>query len=176
MIHQASWKALFNLLTTVNKSGNQNITGFTSAMDFKANFGKKMMQLNQAYIILLVVNSTRKITILHNLHNFGGTLLHPMNKVGCLVQMGPTAVPIIVDHQTSLFSVQEIVPSIEDIGNCPTVDAHAALPIPPVDNNSLINLKALCSFFPAPFLCNTILTIYLASPLTFILASRGALT
>jgi hypothetical protein len=36
MIFHASWKALFNLLTTVNKSGNQNIVGFTGGMNFKA--------------------------------------------------------------------------------------------------------------------------------------------
>ena len=32
-----SAKALFNLLTTVNESGNQNIVSFTGAMDFETN-------------------------------------------------------------------------------------------------------------------------------------------
>jgi hypothetical protein len=36
MILQASWTALFNWLTAVNESGNRNIAGFTSAMDFEA--------------------------------------------------------------------------------------------------------------------------------------------
>ena len=34
MILHASWTALFNLLTSVNESGNQNIPGFTGVMDF----------------------------------------------------------------------------------------------------------------------------------------------
>jgi hypothetical protein len=173
MIHQASWKALFNLLTTVNESGIRNIASFTGAINFKANFDKKMTQLNQAYSFLLVANSTREITILHNLHNFGRTLLHPTDKVGCLVRMGPTAISIIVDHRAPLCSVQEIVPSIEDIGNCPTVNALAALPTP-ADDGSLINLEVLCSFFPAPFLNNGILAMDLPSPLTLILAGRAA--
>jgi hypothetical protein len=36
-----SWTALFNSLTMVNNSGNQNIAGFTGAMDFEANSNKK---------------------------------------------------------------------------------------------------------------------------------------
>jgi hypothetical protein len=75
MIHQASWKALFNSLTMVNESGNWNIAGFTDAMYFEANFDKFLMQLNQAYSFLLVANSTREITILQNPNNFGGTSL-----------------------------------------------------------------------------------------------------
>jgi hypothetical protein len=42
MTFHASWNALFNLLTTVNGSGNQNIAGFTGAMDFNANPELKM--------------------------------------------------------------------------------------------------------------------------------------
>jgi hypothetical protein len=87
--------------------------------------------------------------------------------------MGPTAIPIIVDHQASLCSIQEIVPSIEDISNYPMVNALAALPIPPTDNSSLINLKALSSYFPSPFLCNTIIATDLPSPLAIILTGRA---
>ncbi len=42
MILQASWTALFNSLTTVNKSGNRNIANFTGTMDFEANLDVKM--------------------------------------------------------------------------------------------------------------------------------------
>jgi hypothetical protein len=73
----------------VNKSGNQNIAGFTGVMDFNANPELKMAQLNQAYNFLLMANSTREVTILHNPYNFGGTLLCPTDKVGCLIRKGP---------------------------------------------------------------------------------------
>jgi hypothetical protein len=98
MILQASWKALFNLLTTVNKSGNQNISGYTNGMDFKAISDVKMTQLNQANGFLLEANYTWEITILHNPNNFGRNLLRPTNNVGCLVGMGPTAVPVRGGH------------------------------------------------------------------------------
>jgi hypothetical protein len=88
--------------------------------------------------------------------------------------MGPASVPIIVYHQAALRSIQEIVPSIEDIDNCPTVDELASLPIPPADGGGLVNLEALRSFFPTPFLCNAILATNLPSPLALILAVRVA--
>jgi hypothetical protein len=174
MTFHASWKALFNLLTTVKESGNRNIAGFTGAMDFKANLDIKMTRLNQPYGFLLMANSTREITILHNLHNFGGALFRPTNKVGCLVGTGPTSVPVIVDHQAALRSIQKIIPSIEDTDNCPTVDELASHPIPPANGGGLVNLKALRSFLPAPFLCNGILAINSPSPLALILAVRVA--
>jgi hypothetical protein len=100
MTLHASWDALFNLLTTVNKSSNQNIAGLTGTMDFEANPNVKMAQLNQVYNFLLMANSTKEVTILHNSYNFGGTLLCPMDKVGCLIGKGPSAFPIIVNHQS----------------------------------------------------------------------------
>jgi hypothetical protein len=98
-----SWNALFNLLTTMNESGNRNIARFTGTMDFNANPKLKMVQLNQAYNFLLMANSTREVTILHNPYNFGGTLLCPTDKIGCLIGKEPSAFPIILNHQAALL-------------------------------------------------------------------------
>jgi hypothetical protein len=38
---QNNWKAHFRSLTTVNESGDRNIAGFTSALDFEASQDKK---------------------------------------------------------------------------------------------------------------------------------------
>ncbi len=168
----ASWNALFNLLTMVNKSGNRNITSFTGAIDFKANPDVNMARLNQACNFLLMANSKREVTILHNPYNFSGTLLHPTDKVGCLVGKGPSALPCIVNHQAALCSIQVTVPPAWDIANCLTVDNFAALLTPPATCHSITNLKSLSSFSPAPFLCNAILAADLASPLALILAGR----
>jgi hypothetical protein len=94
--------------------------------------------------------------------------------VGCLVGTGSASVPIIVDHQAALRSIQEIVPSIKDINNCPAVDELASLPIPLANGGGLVNLEALRSFFPISFLCNAILVTNLPSPLALILAVRVA--
>jgi hypothetical protein len=101
MTLHASWNTLFNLLTTVNESGNQNIAGVTGAMDFNANPKLNMVRLNQAYNFLLMAISTREVTILHNPYNFGGTLLCPTDKVRCLVGKGSSAFLVIVNHQAA---------------------------------------------------------------------------
>jgi hypothetical protein len=174
MTLHASWNALFNSLTMVNESGNQNIAGFTGAMDFNANPKLKMARLNQAYNFLLMANSTREVTILPNPYNFGGTLFCPTEKVGCLIGKGPSAFPVIVNHQAALCSIQVTVAPAGDITNCLMVNDLAALPTPTTTHCGLSNLKDLSSFSPAPFLCNAILAEDLASLLALILAGRAA--
>ena len=71
-----------------------------------------------------------------------------------------------------LLSIQVIVPTIEDINACLTVNDLLALPM---DNAaSIINLEALRSFFPAPFLPSAILAAGSLSPLALILMGRAA--
>ncbi len=159
MTLHASGNILFNSLTTVNKSGNQNIAGFTGAMDINANPELKMLQLN---IILL------------NPYNFGRTLFCPMDKVGCLVRKGPSSFPVIVNHQAALCSIQVTAPPTGDITNCLTIDDLSALPTPTATRCGLSNLNNLSSFFPALFLCNASLAEDSASPLALILAGRAA--
>ncbi len=109
-----------------------------------------MARLNQAYSFLLMANSTRDVTILHNPYNFCVTLLCPTDKVGCLVGKEPSALPVIVNHQAALHSIQVTIPPSGDITNCLTVGNSAALPTPFASRCSLFNLEGLSSFFPAP--------------------------
>ncbi len=82
MILHAPWIALFNLLTLVNKSGNKNIAGLTSAMDFEASLDVKMTRLDQPLGFLLMANFSKEVTIIHHPQNFGGTLLCPKHRGG----------------------------------------------------------------------------------------------
>ena len=173
MILQASWTgALFNSLTSVNESGNRNIAGFSGVMDFEANLNIKITRLNQPLGFLLVANDWKEVTIIHHPHNFGGTLLRPANKVGCLVGTGPNATPIVLNHRSALQSVQAIVPSITDIGACLRVNALAALTTPVADG--LAKLEGLNSFFSAPFLRNAILLADSSFPFALVLTGRAA--
>jgi hypothetical protein len=141
----------------VNKSGDRNVTSFTGAMDFEAS-------LDQPYGFLLAANKKKGASNLHHPHNFGGTLLRPTNKVGCLVGIGPSAVPVVVDHIVALHSTQAIILSIEDIVGCPTADNLATPPPPPANGNGLVNLEAILCFIPAPFLRNAIFASDSLSP------------
>ncbi len=175
MTLHTSWNALFNLLTTVNETGNQNIAGVTGAMDFKTNPELKMAHLNQAYNIFLTANSTREVTILHKPYNFGGTLLCPTDKAGCLVGKGPSAFPVIINHQAALCSIQVTVPPFWDITNCLAADDLAAIPAPTTTRHGLSNLnKGLSSFSPHPSFALQYLQRTWPNPLALILAGKVA--
>ena len=128
---QASWKALFASITSVNEAGNRNVAGFTSVMDLKASLGEKMTKPVQPFGLLLVANDKKGISILHHPHNFGGTLLRPSNKVGCLVGVGSSAVPVVIDHDGAICPIEATVPPIAAIATCANVDDLAALPTAP---------------------------------------------
>ena len=84
----------------------------------------------------------------------------PDDGIGCLVGTGPVSIPVIVDHKAALLSIQEIVPTIKDIYAYLAIDDLSTLPTTTPDNAAgIINLDALRSFFPAPFLCNAIFLI-----------------
>ncbi len=129
-------------------------------------------RLNKPLSFLLVANDSKEVTIIHQPHNFGGTLLCSTDKVGCLVGTGPNATPVVLNHWSALKFVKAIVTSITDIKACLTVDALAALVTPATDG--LINLEGLGSFFPAPFLRNAILLADSSSPLALILKGHAA--
>ncbi len=127
----ASWKALFASITTVNEAGDRNVAGFTGAMVLEASLAETMTKIIQPFGLLLAANKKKGITILHHPHNFGGTLLRPSNKVGCLVRVGSSAVPVVLDHNGALRPIAANVPPIAAIADCTTVDDLAALPTAP---------------------------------------------
>jgi hypothetical protein len=126
----ASWKALFASITSVNEAGDCNLAGFTGAMDLEASLGEKLSKLVQPFGLLLAANDEKGISILHHPHNFGGTLLCPSNKVGCLVGVGSSAVPVVIDHDGALCPITTTVPTIAAIAACDNIDDLAALPTP----------------------------------------------
>jgi hypothetical protein len=131
-----------------------------------------MTTLNQSHVFLLAANLRKEIIFLHNPTNFGGTLLRSNEKVGCLIGIGPKAIPVIVEHQAApLLAVQKVVPSITDINACTTINELNALPTPS-EIGGIVNLEGLQTFFPAPFLQNAILAQDTFSPLVLILTGR----
>jgi len=162
MILYASWKALFTTINAINESGNRNIAGFTSAiagftgaMDADANLDVQMMCLTHPLGLLLIANNSKEVSIIYHPHNFGGSLLCPTHKMGCLVGMGPNATPVILNHRSALSPVNAIVPPIDNIKACLTDNALAALPIP--RQRGVVNLNGINCFIPAPFLRNAVL-------------------
>ena len=173
MIFHNSWTAYFLSITAVNESGDRNIPGFTGAMDFESSADEKMTALNEPNGFILVANHKKEIVLLHNPNNFGGTLLRPTHKIGCLLGVGHNATPVILDATVAIQPLQVVVPQLAEIVACSSIDDLRALPQPAA--NGVVNLEAINSFFPAPFLRNAILNeVENSSPLALILAALNA--
>ena len=141
-------------------------------MDADANLDVQMTLLTLPLGLLLVANNSKEVQIIHHPHNFGGTLLRPTHKVGCLVGMGPNAIPVILSHQSALSPVLAVVPPIADIKASLTTNALAALLIP--RPRGVVNLKSINCFIPTPFLRNAILSADSSAPLLLVLAGQAA--
>jgi hypothetical protein len=167
-----SWKSFLLSLTAANESGDRNIPGFTGAMNFESSADEKMTALNEPNGVLLTANNRQEIVLLHNPKNFGGTLLRPTDKIGCLLGVGHNAMPVIIDETAALQPLQVAVPPLAEIAACSSIDDLRALATPAV--NGLVNLEAINIFFPAPFLRNAILNENISSPLALILVAINA--
>jgi len=167
-----SWKSYLLSLTAANESGDRNIPGFTGAMDFESSADEKMTALNEPNGVLLTANNRQEIVLLHNPKNFGGTLLRPTDKIGCLLGVGHNATPVIIDATAALQPLQVVVPPLAEIAACSSIDELRALAQPAT--NGLANLEAINIFFPAPFLRNAILNEETSSPLALILVAINA--
>ena len=113
----ASWKSYFLSLTASNESGDRNIPGFTGTMNFESSVNVKMTTLNEPNGVLLTANNRQEIVLLHNPNNFGGTLLCPTDKVGCLLGVGHNATPVIIDATAALQPLQVVVPHAHRLTN-----------------------------------------------------------
>ena len=122
MIFHNSWKDHFLLLTAASESGNQNIPGFTGAMNFESSAKEKMTTLNKPNSFLLTANHKKEIALLHKPKNFSGTLLRPTNKIGCLLGIGHNAMPIIIDATTALQPLQVVVLPLAKIVACSLIN------------------------------------------------------
>ena len=91
-------------------------------MNFEASADEKMTALNESNGFLLAANYKKEIVLLHNPKNFGGTLLRPMNKIGCLLGIGHNATPVILDATTAIQPLQVVVPSLAEIVECLLID------------------------------------------------------
>jgi hypothetical protein len=73
-----SWKTHFlQGLAPLNAIGNHNVSKYTKAMTHDAAVDTKMKYLNKDHNLILVANHKKQVIILHNLKNYGGTILKP---------------------------------------------------------------------------------------------------
>ena len=73
----------------MNAIGYRNVKKYSEAMTHDAVVDTKMKYLSKEHNFILIADNKKQVTILHNLKNYGGTILQPTNKVAALFGIGP---------------------------------------------------------------------------------------
>eukprot|EP00957_Ditylum_brightwellii_P182223 13882744-Ditylum_brightwellii.AAC.1 len=94
MLLHCARKELF-LLLPENCQGNRSISAFSTALQAERLLSKKLIALteNQDESIL-VADEERKIPVLHNLQNFGGSRSCLANEVTAMIGLGATPIRV----------------------------------------------------------------------------------
>jgi hypothetical protein len=130
------------------------------------------MLTNNDSLAILAVDGNNKNIILHSFKNFGGTLLNPTNKYGCLSESGRVALTIIVNKRSLLVHLDLTMPAYVNIIGCLDQEETRALAVPIQDNSSPNNFRCSSSFLLAPWVFETILKANFDNPTTLIIASN----
>jgi hypothetical protein len=138
-------------LALLNAIGNRNMTRYSEAMTHNAAMDSKMKYLSKDHNFILIANNKKKVTILHNLKNYGRTILQPTNKVAALLEMGNKAQVIALDASGAIATQSKLTQSTANIiatANTGT-DSLQALQAP---THGSFNYKEISIVTPAPFL------------------------
>jgi hypothetical protein len=113
-----NWHDFF-LSRVDNKAGNKTTTVFLAAWaQANANNAKLALLTNNASTAILAIDATNKVVIVHSVRNFGGTILHPANRLGALIGNGCIASTVIVDKASFLQHVNTTTPLFHSIIAC----------------------------------------------------------
>ncbi len=147
-----SWKMHFlQGLALLNAIDGCNVKKYSEAMTHDAAVDTKMKYLREDHNFILIANNKKQVTILHNLKNYGGTMLQPTNKVAALFGIGPDAQVVALNASTAIATQSKCNQSTAGIiatANTGT-DSLRALRTPTHGN---VNYKGISMFTPAPFL------------------------
>jgi hypothetical protein len=93
---------------------------------------------------------------MHFPKNFEGTRTQPNNKVVCTIGRCSRAVSILINLNSALADCNIIVPTVQELSDCKTVQDVANIPAP--GDIGLAGFKGSLIFLPGPVLRNAILT------------------
>jgi hypothetical protein len=110
------------------------------------------------------------IKIIHSPKNFGGTLLHPSNKVVCLTGLGHPAICVQLDLTMALEDCKLVTPIIVDYEACLTAQDVRDLQVPSAkpEHGGFYSYKGSNIMLPAPWLQDSILNTDTQDPFKLI--------
>jgi hypothetical protein len=171
-----SWKTHFlQGLAPLNAIGDRNVSKYTEAMTYNAAVDTKMKYLNEDHNLILVSDHKKQVIILHNLKNYGGTILQPDNKVAALLGLGPDAHVVALNASMAVTAQSKRTQSAADIIAAATIGTYTlrALRAP---TRGETNYHGITMLTPAPFIRKAILEAMTPCPFELIQAAATAHT
>jgi hypothetical protein len=150
-----NWKT-FIAARADNTAGNKNTSVFAEAWSAEKSFEQRFQTLtSDPNMVLFATNSSKKLLVLHSFKNVGGTLIHPETKLMCLSGTGALATAFEVNPTTLMAQCNLVTPTIDKFRECRITIKVTKVDAP--DKNGLITYPGSVSFFPAPWLVDTVI-------------------
>ncbi len=88
---------------------------YLEAMTHNTIVDTKMKYLSKDHNFILITDNKKQVTILHNLKNYGRTMLQPTNKVAALFGIDPDAQAIALNASAAIATQSKCTQSAADI-------------------------------------------------------------
>jgi hypothetical protein len=117
-----SWQAHLGVANTTNEA-NGNFAAFIDALNVRNLKNDRINSLTEdADGIVMVLDDSFKVKIIHSCKKFGGTCTNPIVKMGCLTSLGARALPIIVDPDRLIKTNDVTIPTDDLIWACNNIE------------------------------------------------------
>ncbi len=118
---QNSWQAHFGVANTTNKA-NGNFAALIDALNVRSSKNDRINSLTKdADGIVMVLDDSFKVKIIHSCKKIGGTCTNPIVKMGWLTGLGARALPIIVNPERLIKTNDITIPTDDLIWACNTI-------------------------------------------------------
>jgi hypothetical protein len=155
MLH-TNWQSFFAARAD-NDLGNKNTLIYTEAwLPDKSDDVRFQTLISDINSVIFAADQDKNIHALHCFKVAGGTLLRPTTKLMCLLGSGSSATAFIVDKQSLLNPCNLITPTIDKLQECSNEDKVNMINAP--DDDGAVTYPGSASFFPAPWLSDTVLS------------------
>jgi hypothetical protein len=152
MLLSPSWKTHFlQGLAPLNVIGDHNVKKYSEAMTHNDAMDTKMKYLSKDHNFILIAENKKQVTILHNLKNYGGTILQPTNKVAALFGIGPDTQTVAPNVNVTIATQSKCTQSAADMIAAANIGTNSlcALQTPTCGD---VHYKGISVFTPSPFL------------------------
>jgi hypothetical protein len=110
------------MANTTNEA-NGNFATFIDALNVRNSKNDRINSLTEdANGIVMVLDNSFKVKIIHSCKKIGGTHTNPIVKMGCLTGLGARALPIIIDPERLIKTNDVIIPTDDLIWACNTIE------------------------------------------------------